>query len=172
MAELSMREDQESGKLVCESRMLYPIWAISVFIIIPAVLTVGKLFGIFPSRAEDPLGVFYTCVFSMAVLLVWFVTHPKTQLIFDSKHQVLTKTDRLAFGQRPTTVTVLPFKEMAALRVVITKGGYYLIVTNTKGKEIRLNSGVDREEMFEFAQKVSSMTGVSVKNASYRLWPP
>lgn len=169
MAELSMQEDQESGKLVFESTARYQIWAISFGVLLPTLAIAGTICGVFPAWRQQPLSL---CIFVLALfggLIYWLVAHPKTQLIFDPKLSLLTKTEQAVFGEIRTTV--LGFKEMAALQVVATRSGYSLIVINSKGKETRLNYGINRDEILAHAKKVSSTTGASIKGMGYRLWP-
>lgn len=180
MAALILQEDQESGRFVFESSTDYQSMLIQWLSQFLPVFMVVSFFVLVSSEQEGfaVMFVVFTPIFFLAWLLSWIGRHPWTELTFDPKLRILTKTVRPLLGQLHTSV--LPFREMAALQVLITRRAsswryyrfYTLILVDIRRKEMRLNEGIDRDEINGLAQRISATTGVPIKAAEFSLWAP
>ncbi len=165
MAALNLKEDQATGQLILEPRLLPRLagllgnlgWilVLAIFILVPSLIG-GRV------NPESLVVFLIILVFSLSPVVSSFFA---TSVTIDRLNHLLSRTTRLLF--LPIRSTSFSFHDLANIEVQYYRTSsrrrsgeaYRVNAVDRAGSRIALNWDGKRDEMFELAQKISAMTG-------------
>ncbi len=165
MAALNLREDQATGDLMLEPRLLPRLLGalgnLGWFVVLGSFFLVPWFFG---GRFDPETLIIFAVIFLLSLassLSGFFVTTVKIEPAI----RMLSRTTRLLFF--PIRSTLLSFSDLANVEVQFYRqssgrsshNAYRVNVINKAGNRISLNWDGQRDEMFALAQKISAVTG-------------